>query len=49
MNLKSVRIKLTPAEIQKVLSIAMDEDKEEALEFIRQTLAKRIEKELTPH
>lgn len=49
MNLKPVRIELTPDEIQKALSIAMDEDREGALEFIRQTLAKRIEKELTPH
>jgi hypothetical protein len=49
MNLKTIQIEFTPPEIQRILSIALDEDKEGALEFIRQTLAKRVEKALTPH
>ncbi|MFO7557811.1 MAG: hypothetical protein R6X10_03190 [Desulfobacterales bacterium] len=47
MNLKPVRIELTPSEIQKVLSIVLDEDKDEVLELI-QALAKRLEKALAP-
>ncbi len=49
MNLKTIRIELAPQQIQKILSIALDDDKEGALEFIKGTLAKQIEKELTPH
>ena len=49
MNLKTIQIELTPPEIQKILSIALDGDKEAAMKFIKQTLAKRVEKALAPH
>ena len=49
MNLKTVRIELSPAEIQRILSIVLDEDKEGAFEFIKQNLVKRVEKILAPH
>lgn len=49
MILKTVQIELSPMEIQQILAIALDEDKEKALEFMKQTLAKRVEKALTPH
>ncbi|MBW1698612.1 MAG: hypothetical protein JRH18_11485 [Deltaproteobacteria bacterium] len=46
MNLKTVHIVLNPDEIQHMMSIAMDENREEALSFIKQTLLKRVEKAL---
>jgi len=49
MNLKTIRLEFGPSEIQKILSIALDDDKEGALEFIKGSLAKQIEKELTSH
>ena len=49
MNLKRVRIELDPAEIQQVLSIALDDNKEQALAFIKKKLAKQVEKALQPH
>lgn len=49
MILKTVQIELSPMEIQQILAITLDEDKEKALEFMKQTLAKQVEKALTPH
>lgn len=49
MNLKAIRIEFDPSDIQKVLMIALDDDKEEALSFIKEKLAKRVQKELAPH
>lgn len=49
MNLKPAHIELNPAEIQRLFAIAMDDDKDEALTFIKQILAKRVEKILRPH
>jgi hypothetical protein len=49
MNLKPIQIELNPSDVQKILSIAMDEDKDGAMEFIKQTLAKRVEKALQRH
>lgn len=49
MNLKTVQIEFSPIEIQQILSIALDENKEQALEFMKQILAKRVEKALIPH
>jgi len=49
MNLKTAHIGLNPAEIQRLFAIAMDDDKDEALAFIKQILAKRVEKVLKPH
>ncbi len=49
MNLKKVRIELDTAEIQQVISIALDDDKEQALAFIKKNLVKQVEKALQPH
>ena len=49
MNLKTIRIELDPPEIQRVLMIALDDDKEGALAFIKEKLAKRIQTALAPH
>lgn len=49
MNLRKIQIELNPAEIQQLLAIAMDDDKEQALAFIKQHLMKRVEKALQRH
>ena len=49
MNLKTAHIELNTSEIQHILTIALDDDKEQALEFIKQVLAKRVEKVLQRH
>jgi hypothetical protein len=49
MNLKKIQVELDTAEIQQVLVIALDDDKEKALEFIREKLFRRVEKALQPH
>ena len=49
MNLKTIRIEFDPSDIQKVLMIALDDDKEGALDFIKEQLVKRLQKALTPH
>ena len=49
MNLKKVQIELDVSDVQKVLAIALDEDKDRALEYIKKNLVKKIEKVLQPH
>jgi len=49
MNLKKVQIELNISDVQQVLAIALDEDKEKALEYIKIRLVKQIEKSLRPH
>jgi hypothetical protein len=49
MNLKKVQIELDVSDVQLVLSIALDEDKDKALEYIKGKLVKEIEKVLQPH
>jgi len=49
MNLRKVQIELDVSDVQQVLAIALDEDKEKALEYIKGSLAKQIEKVLHPH
>jgi len=49
MNLKKVQIELNISDVQQVLAIALDEDKEKALEYIKIRLVKQIEKSLQPH
>ena len=49
MNLRKVQIELDVSDVQQVLAIALDEDKEKALEYIKDILAKQIEKALQPH
>ena len=48
MNLKKIRIELDTAEIQQVLGIALDDDSEQALKFIKRKLVKRLERALQP-
>ncbi len=49
MNLRKVQIELDVSDVQQVLAIALDEDKEKALEYVKGRLAKQIEKALQPH
>jgi hypothetical protein len=49
MNLKKVQIALDVADVQQVLAIALDENKDKALEYIKRNLVKQIEKSLQPH
>jgi hypothetical protein len=49
MKLKKIRVELDTPEIQEILAIALDDDKEGALIFIKKKLIKRVEKALQPH
>ncbi|MBU0767587.1 MAG: hypothetical protein KJ687_00625 [Proteobacteria bacterium] len=49
MNLKKVRVELDISDIQQILSIVLDEDKDKALAYIKGKLAKQVEKALQPH
>lgn len=49
MNLRKVQIELDISDVQQVLAIALDEDKDKALEYIKAHLVKQIEKSLQPH
>ena len=49
ISLKRVLIDFSPEDVQRLLSIALDGDRDEALMFIRQDLAKRVEKALQGH
>ncbi len=49
MSQEEVLITFSLVEAQKVMAIAMDEDADEALSFIREVLCKRIEKALRRH
>ena len=49
MNLRKIQIMLAVSDVQQVLVIALDEDKEKALEYIKIRLVKQIEKVLQPH
>ncbi|MFC1811414.1 hypothetical protein ACFL03_01855 [Thermodesulfobacteriota bacterium] len=49
MNLKNIHIKLDTSDIQQIMSIALDDDKDQALTFIKKNLVKQLEKALQPH
>jgi hypothetical protein len=49
MSLKSVLIELSVTDVEEVLRIDMDEDPAKALEFVKETLAKRVKESLQPH
>jgi len=49
MNLKKVMIELGIPDVEKILRIDMDEDPEQALEFVKDVLAKRVKESLQPH
>ena len=49
MNLKRVAIQLEPAQVKEVLKIALDDDADSALDFIKTVLFRQIDKALQRH
>jgi hypothetical protein len=49
MNLRKVMVELGIPDVEQILRIDMDEDPEQALEFIKEVLAKRVKESLQPH
>lgn len=49
MNLRKVQIELDVLDVQRIMAIALDEDKDKALEYVKGSLVKQIEKILQPH
>ena len=49
MNLKKVLVELSVPDVQEILAIDLDRDKDKALAFIRENLAKQVKKALQPH
>jgi|GEM_PF-1036991 len=48
MNLRKVLIELG-VPVEKILSIDIDDDPAQALEFVKEVLAKRVKESLQPH
>lgn len=48
LRIQDISVELDRTEVQQALNIAFDEDQEQALQFIREVLAKKLEKKLTP-
>lgn len=46
MKLNSVHLQLEPAQVQEILRIALDDDAERALDFVKTVLFRRIDKAL---
>jgi hypothetical protein len=49
MNLKRIQIELDVSDVQSLLAIALDDNEQEALAFIKQKLVKQAEKQLQRH
>ena len=49
MNLKDVNIQLSTLDVQQIIRIALDEDNQEALTFIKDNLFKKVKTALQPH
>ena len=49
MTLRKVMIELGVPDVEKILSIDMDDDPAQALEFVKEVLAKRVKESLQPH
>ncbi len=49
MNLRKVMIELGIPDVEQILSIDMDDDPQQALEFVKEVLTKRVKESLQPH
>jgi hypothetical protein len=49
MNLRKVMIELGIPDVERILRIDMDDDPVQALEFVKDVLAKRVKESLQPH
>ncbi len=45
----NVILELSPLEVERLLGVIMDEDKDEAFIFLKECLGKKIEEKLSPH
>lgn len=49
MNLKPVQLRLETEEVRQILQVALDEDSQQAMTFVKNVLAKKVEKALQRH
>ncbi len=49
MNIKAIQLQLSSDDVTQILGIALDDDGERALDFIKAVLAKKVEKALQRH
>ncbi len=49
MNLQPVQLRLDTEEVRRVLQIALDGDARQAVTFVKEVLAKKVEKALQRH
>lgn len=45
-RLKDIQMEISTEEVRQILSIALDEDRDKTIEFIRDHLAKKVDKKL---
>jgi|UPI000486ACC6 hypothetical protein len=48
-RVKNIQLGLSAAEVQEVLSIVLDQDRDKALDFMQNVLGKKVEKRLQEH
>ena len=44
-----VVIEFSPLEVERLLAILMDEDREDALDFLKQCVGKKVKDKIQPH
>jgi hypothetical protein len=49
VKLKNINIRLNIVDVQQIIRIALDEDPQEALTFIKENLFKQVKTSLQPH
>ena len=49
VKLKNINIQLSIVDVQQIIRIALDEDPQEALTFIKENLFKQVKTSLQPH
>jgi hypothetical protein len=49
MDLRKAMIELGIPDVEQILRIDMDDDPAQALEFVKEVLAKRVKESLQPH
>jgi len=49
MNLKPIQLTLDTEDVRSILHVALDDDAQQALAFVKTVLAKKVEKALQRH
>jgi len=49
VKLKNINIQLSILDVQQIIRIALDEDTQEALTFVKENLFKQVKTALQPH